>query len=149
MSKTLQWISPGDPVEQIDPTLAPGQRVQVQSSHTGIRSELYKCVYVDGVLTERTLLNKDNYNSSKAIYRVGPAAPAEPAPAEPAPAETAPAESVPTVSAPTEAAPAGPGAAAGPGSTANGPGGMLGPAGPGAEAPAPASPIGPGATQGP
>ena len=143
-SKTLQWISPGDPVEQIDPTLAPGQRVQVQSSHTGIRSELYKCVYVDGVLTERTLLNKDNYNSSKAIYRVGPAAPAEPAPAE-----TAPAESVPTVSAPTEAAPAGPGAAAGPGSTANGPGGMLGPAGPGAEAPAPASPIGPGATQGP
>lgn len=139
-SKTLQWINPGDPIEEFDPTLAPGQRVQVQSSHTGIRSELYKCVYVDGVLTERILLNKDSYNSSKAIYRVGPAAPVEPAPAETTPAE----------SAPTETAPAGPGSASsGPGSAANGPGGTLGPAGPGAETPAPASPLGPGGTQGP
>lgn len=139
-SKTLQWINPGDPIEEFDPTLAPGQRVQVQSSHTGIRSELYKCVYVDGVLTERILLNKDSYNSSKAIYRVGPAAPVEPAPAETTPAE----------SAPTETAPAGSGSASsGPGSAANGPGGTLGPAGPGAETPAPASPLGPGGTQGP
>ena len=76
-----------------------------QSAHTGIRSELYKCVYVDGVLQERTLLNKDNYNASKAIYRVGPAVPVE------VPAETAPIEPTPTETpeAPVETAPVGPG----------------------------------------
>ncbi len=142
-SKTLQWISPGDPIEQPDPTLQPGQRVQVQSSHTGIRSELYKCVYVDGVLQERTLLNKDSYNASKAIYNVGPALPAEPAPTVPeAPAETTP----------VETQPAGPGAAAGPGAVSPSPAAT--PAGPGASTPAPtpAAPsgvLGPGATQGP
>lgn len=154
-SKTLQWINPGDPIEEMDPTLAPGQRVQVQSSHTGIRSELYKCVYIDGVLTEKTLLNKDNYSSSKAIYRVGP-----PAPVEPVPAETASAETVPEETVPEETVPAGPGNAVGPGSTASGPGGASGPgssggpaggpADPGVdETPSPASPIGPGGTQGP
>ena len=41
---------------------------------------------MDGVEQERTLLNKDTYNASKAIYRVGPDAPA--VPAETAPVET-------------------------------------------------------------
>ena len=111
-SVTLDWISPGDPIEEYDATLAPGQRVKVQSSHTGIKSELYKCVYVDGVLQEKTLLNKDTYNASKAIYRVGPAAPVETAPAETAPVETAPAETVaaPAETVPAETQPEGPGA---------------------------------------
>ena len=149
-SKTLQWISPGDPIEQPDPTLQPGQRVQVQSSHTGIRSELYKCVYVDGVLQERTLLNKDSYNSSKAIYNVGPALPVEPAPAE---GNTPTVPEAPTApAAPAETQPAGPGAVSGPGAVNPSP--SVGPAGPGAQAPAPtpAAPsgvLGPGATQGP
>ena len=148
-SKTLQWINPGDPIEEFDPTLQPGERVQVQSSHTGIRSELYKCIYIDGELTEKILLNKDSYNSSKAIYRVGPAAPVEPAPTETAPAETTPAETTPA-----ETTPAGPGSVAGPGEV--GPGSVSeqpsSPAGPGAAAPvAPTviSPLGPGGTQGP
>mgnify|MGYP000167000493 CR=1 FL=1 len=44
---------------------------------------------VDGVEQERTLLNEDTYNASKAIYRVGPAhaAPA-PVPEQTAPATT-------------------------------------------------------------
>lgn len=111
-SVTLDWISPGDPIEEYDAALAPGQRVKVQSSHTGIKSELYKCVYVNGVLQEKTLLNKDTYNASKAIYRVGPAAPVETAPAEIAPVETAPAETVaaPAETAPAETQPEGPGA---------------------------------------
>ena len=142
-SKTLQWISPGDPIEQPDPTLQPGQRVQVQSSHTGIRSELYKCVYVDGVLQERTLLNKDSYNASKAIYNVGPALPAEPAPTESSAPST---PETPAVTAPAETQPAGPGAVS--------PAPTIAPAGPGAQTPAPtpAAPsgvLGPGATQGP
>ena len=148
-SKTLQWINPGNPIEELDATLAPGARVQVQGSHTGIRSELYKCVYVDGVLTEKTLLNKDSYNSSKAIYRVGPPAPAAEAPAETAPAVTAPSE-------PAPASPAGSGSVTGPGSSAGqsqssgpaGPGSTSGPAGPSA-AVSPMSPLGPGGTQGP
>lgn len=130
-SKTLQWVNPGDPIEEQDATLQPGQRVQVQSAHTGIKSELYKCVYVDGELQERTLLNKDTYNASKAIYRVGPAvtvpveAPAETVPVETTPAETAPQESV------TEVGPGGAvsadngGTPAGPGEVA--PGGTQGP----------------------
>ncbi len=86
-SKTLQWISAGDPIEEVDPTLQPGERVKVDSGHTGVRSELYKCVYVDGELKERTLLNKDNYSASKAIYRVGPAVPVGADPAAGVPAD--------------------------------------------------------------
>ena len=144
-SKTLQWINPGNPIEEQDPSLQPGQRVKVQSSHTGIRSELYKCVYVDGVLQERTLLNKDNYNASKAIYRVGPAAPVE-VPVE-APVESAPAET-PAETAPTETAPAGPG---GPGAPTAAPQPGGGPGAPAEAAPAPVEivPINPGATTGP
>ena len=61
----------GAPIEQVDNSLAPGARVKVDSGHTGLKSELYKCVYVDGELKERTLLNKDTYNASRPIYRVG------------------------------------------------------------------------------
>lgn len=137
-SKTLQWINPGDPIEEFDPTLAPGERVQVQSSHTGIRSELYKCVYIDGVLTERTLLNKDSYNSSKAIYRVGPAAPVDTVPMETVPSETVPV---------SPASPVEPGPAV-PGGVSVQPSALAGPAGPGAVV-TPLSPLGPGGTQGP
>ena len=49
------------------------------------------------VETERTLLHTDTYNASKAVYRVGPPAPA--------PAPAAPAEGMPAEGAPTEAAP--------------------------------------------
>ncbi len=76
-SVTLTTTDPGAPTEELDYSLAPGQRVQVQSSHTGKTSQLYKNVYVDGVQTEHTLLNNDTYQASKAIYRVGPAASTE------------------------------------------------------------------------
>ena len=102
MSETLGSTNPGEPQLIVDNTLAPGARVKVQSSHTGLRSRLWKVVTVDGVEQERTLLNKDTYNASKAIYRVGPdlpvALPVVPdvtAPVDTAPAETAPAETAP------------------------------------------------------
>lgn len=81
----------------MDNSLAPGQQVKVQSSHTGLRSRLWKVVTVDGVEQERTLLSTDSYNASKAIYRVGPALPAivAPDPNVPAPTEAAPAEPAP------------------------------------------------------
>ena len=76
--------------------------MKVESGHTGLKSKLYKCVYVDGKLQDRTLLNSDTYNASKTVYRVGTgaAAPVETTPAETAaPAETeavAPAETAGT-----------------------------------------------------
>lgn len=76
VSETLGTTSPGDPQLIVDNSLAPGAKVRVQSSHTGLRSQLWKVVTVDGVETERTLLHKDTYNASKAIYRVGPSVPA-------------------------------------------------------------------------
>lgn len=155
-SKTLQWINPGDPIEEQDATLQPGQRVQVQSAHTGIKSELYKCVYVDGELKERTLLNKDSYNASKAIYRVGPALTEVPVEAPVGtPAETTPAETAPAETTPAETTPQGPGYAAGAGSDNSGNQGT--PAGPGAVSAESAetaaqvlvTPLAPGGTQGP
>lgn len=147
-SKTLEWISPGDPIEQQDPTLAPGSRVQVQSAHTGIRSELYKHVYIDGKLTETTRLNKDSYMASKAIVSVGP-----PLPAEPVPAESAPAESAPVETAPAETQPAGPGAVTAPTETPIGPGMPTSPTPitPAETAPAVTTitPLAPGGTTGP
>lgn len=86
ISQTIGSTDPGEPQLIPDASLAPGARVKVQSSHTGLRSQLWKVVTVDGVEQERTLLNKDTYNASKAIYRVGPDAPA--VPAETAPVET-------------------------------------------------------------
>lgn len=72
-----------------DKSLAPGAKVKVQSAHTGYKSRLWKVVTVDGVEQERTLLNEDTYNASKAIYRVGPAQAAPvPAPETEAPATT-------------------------------------------------------------
>lgn len=88
-SKTISVNDPGAPKEQLDPTMAPGTRKQVQSAHTGMKSELWKVVKVDGVETERTLLNSDTYIASKAIVLVGPAAPVETAPVEGVPADSA------------------------------------------------------------
>ena len=65
VSETLGRTSPGDPQLIVDPTLAPGARVRVQSSHTGLRSRLWKVVTQGGVEQERTLLNEDTYNASK------------------------------------------------------------------------------------
>lgn len=97
VSETLGRTSPGDPQLIVDNALPPGAQVKVQSSHTGLRSRLWKVVTVDGVETERTLLNKDTYNASKAIYRVGPAVPVivPPDPNATAPVETAPVETAP------------------------------------------------------
>lgn len=96
-SETLSVQDPGEPITRVDPSLAPGARVRVQAAHKGLKSRLWKCVYIDGVETERTLLHTDTYNASKAVYRVGPAAPEVPAapPAEALPPEV-PAEVPPS-----------------------------------------------------
>ena len=67
---------PGEPIIKVDESMAPGARVQEQSAHRGLKSRLWKYVYVDGVETEKTILHTDTYNASKAIIRTGPAVPA-------------------------------------------------------------------------
>ena len=93
VSETLSVTDPGETVVQ-DASLAPGARVRVQAGHKGIRSRLWKCVFIDGVEQEKTLLYTDTYNASKAIYHVGPAAPA-PASAETTTPETTQVEPTP------------------------------------------------------
>lgn len=104
VSETLGTIDPGAPTEKVDNSLAPGARVKESSGHVGKKSRLWKVVYVDGVETEREILHTDTYMASKAVYRVGPAAPAAPAVTEP----TAPAETQPAQTQPAETQPAGP-----------------------------------------
>lgn len=99
VSETLGVIDPGAPTLKVDPSLSPGAKVQEQSAHRGMRSRLWKYVYVDGVETEKEILHTDSYMASKAIYRVGPDAPAvapviPEVPVDPQP--TAPVESQPS-----------------------------------------------------
>ncbi|MDR7814590.1 VanW family protein [Lacrimispora sp.] len=82
VSETLSVTDPGAPKEIVDTTMPPGSRSQVQSAHKGMKSRLWKVVYVDGVEQSREILHTDTYNPSKAIIKVGPAAPAVAVPAE-------------------------------------------------------------------
>ena len=90
--------------------MPPGSRKQVQSAHKGMKSRLWKIVYVDGVEQSRELLHTDTYNPSKAIIKVGPAAPAVAVPSETpgVPAETPPVV-MPPETAPAETGNPGPG----------------------------------------
>lgn len=115
VSETLGTIDPGEPTTKVDNSLAPGARKQVQSSHRGRKSRLWKVVTVDGVETERTLLHTDTYIASKAIVLVGPTAPVpvptpavDPTETVPAPVETP----APTEAAPVEGLNGGPGVTA-------------------------------------
>ncbi|MEY8354433.1 VanW family protein [Lachnospiraceae bacterium 54-53] len=116
VSETLSVTDPGAPKEVVDPTLPPGSRKQVQSAHVGMKSRLWKIVYVDGVEQSRELLHTDTYNPSKAIIKVGPAAPAaaEPVETPSVPVETPPAATEPA-SDPADATIIGPGGAQTPG----------------------------------
>jgi vancomycin resistance protein YoaR len=101
VSETLSVTDPGAPKEVVDPAMAPGSRKQVQSAHTGIKSRLWKVVYLDGVEQSREILHTDTYNPSKAIIKVGPAAPAS---VTPVPEQTLPQETHQTVEPSTQPA---------------------------------------------
>ncbi|WP_313076896.1 VanW family protein [Lacrimispora sp.] len=101
VSETLSVTDPGAPKEVVDPAMAPGSRKQVQSAHTGIKSRLWKVVYLNGVEQSREILHTDTYNPSKAIIKVGPAAPAS---VTPVPEQTLPQETHQTVEPSTQPA---------------------------------------------
>lgn len=116
VSETLSVTDPGAPKEVVDPAMPPGSRKQVQSAHRGMKSRLWKVIYVDGVEQSREILHTDTYNPSKAIIKVGPAAPAVAVPAETpgVPIETSPAAPPPETT-PAVTADPGPGAVEMPG----------------------------------
>lgn len=114
VSETLGSTDPGAPTERVDPSLAPGTRRQVQSAHRGLRSRLWKVVYVDGVEVEKTLLHTDTYNASKAIVLVGPPAPVAAPVQETDPIETEPQQPEATQPSVVEGIDGGPGVTASP-----------------------------------
>lgn len=66
---TLKTIQPGKPVITEDPEKPEDFEETVQNAWIGYRTELYKVVKVNGVQTERSLVNQSNYRASPA-YKV-------------------------------------------------------------------------------
>ncbi len=70
-NKTIATIQPGDPEYVVDPEkAAPGQAILQQSAKTGYVAELWKNVYIDGVLKETIKINESTYTATPAYYAV-------------------------------------------------------------------------------
>lgn len=98
-SKILSTTEPTEEIITVDETMPVGYRKVTQSAHIGYKAELWKYVYIDGVLTESIKVNTSSYIASPARVTVGPD-PAPEVPAEPVP-ET-PAETPTEAPVPTE-----------------------------------------------
>lgn len=70
-SKVINTIEPGDPEEIKDDTLEEGKEVVEQEAHTGYYVELWKNIYIDGVLTDSVKVNGSSYTAQAAKIRVG------------------------------------------------------------------------------
>ena len=71
-SVDLEEIEPeGEKV--VEDSSLPAGSTRKQSAHTGYKSEFYKIVNVDGVETDRVLVNRSTYNAVPAILTVGTA----------------------------------------------------------------------------
>ena len=118
-SVLVSTIPAGEAVVTVDESLPAGSRNVTQKAHTGYVAELWKHVYVDGVLTDSIKVNTSQYMASPERVTVGPDAPAEEAsteetapegqetvpadaPVEPAPAEDIPAEPIPAEDVPAD-----------------------------------------------
>ncbi len=56
----------------VDPSMEPGQYEVVQIVYPKVVANLWKEVYIDGVMTERTLVNTSAYRASNGTMKVGP-----------------------------------------------------------------------------
>lgn len=105
VSKTISVISPGADVVEEDPSLPPGKRKVTQKAHTGYVAELWKNIYIDGVLTESVQVNKSSYRATPNYVSVGPEEDTEEPATEAPPAEAPATEAPPTETPATEAPP--------------------------------------------
>ena len=64
-------VPAGDPVYDVDPTLAPGVRILAERAHDGIDATIYRTVEQDGAILSRDKIFS-RYEPWPARYRVGP-----------------------------------------------------------------------------
>lgn len=70
-SKIIETFEPGEPEETKDDTLEEGKEVIEQEAHTGYYVELWKNIYIDGVLTDSVKVDGSQYKAQAAKIRVG------------------------------------------------------------------------------
>lgn len=70
-SVTLQTIAPSKEIVTEDPEKPEDFKSITQKAWVGYKTELYKIVTVNGVQTERTLINKSNYKATPAYVTKG------------------------------------------------------------------------------
>ncbi len=78
-SETVETIEPGAEVVTEDASLPASYRSVTQSAHVGYKAKLWKIVTVDGVQTDKVLINTSSYNPAPQYVTVGKQ-PATPAP---------------------------------------------------------------------
>jgi hypothetical protein len=113
VSKTIETYEPDEPEKIMDDTLEEGKTVTEVEAHTGYYAELWKNIYIDGVLTDSVRVNQSQYQKTRGKIRVGTKKVEEnteeqttEAPATETPATEAPATEAPTTEAPATEAPA-------------------------------------------
>ncbi len=70
-SVTTNTVEPTSGLIYANTSQAVGYVNQTQSSHTGYSAELWKHIYIDGVLTESVQINSSYYQAVGTIYDVG------------------------------------------------------------------------------
>ena len=55
-----------------DPTMAPGKEKKIRNGMPGYKVELYKQIYVDGVLQKEVKVNTSKYSAYNGLTKVGP-----------------------------------------------------------------------------
>lgn len=70
-SEITATIEPGEEVVTEDPSLPASYRTVTQSAHVGYKANLWKIVKIDGVQTDRILLNSSSYSPSPQYVTVG------------------------------------------------------------------------------
>lgn len=75
-SETISSTAPKEE-EVKDPELEEGKTKIISKGHTGYRAKLWKIIKVDGVETERVLVNESSYSASKTKIAVGTKKPEE------------------------------------------------------------------------
>ncbi len=70
-SRTLATMQPEGVSLYPDATQPVGYVMQTQSPHTGYQAELWKKIYVDGVLTDEVQINSSFYQAVGTIYSIG------------------------------------------------------------------------------
>lgn len=71
VSKTIETYEPGDPEEIKDDTMDEGTTRTESAPHTGYYAELWKNIYIDGVLTDSVRVNQSKYSAQRGKVRIG------------------------------------------------------------------------------